>query len=771
MTHVGVRFGDCELNVERIELRRAGRLVDMEPQVFEVLAYLLRHRERMVPKTELLDQIWGNRFVSESALSSRIKSARRAVGDTGRDQRIIKTIYGRGYRFVADADDRPSCAGPAAAGTATPADQVLRAVSDVPAGPGAAIQITGGPGSGKTELLRQAARTARRHALAVGLSAPAPASRSPYACIAGVLQEMAQGEPGLLDAVPAGCRAELERAFGGQAPTTRQRWFVAVREFLVAAAEQSGAALLLDDLHLAQREALILLDDAARLTRTHRLAVIVAQLPGAGTRPGFDVIDLADGHRPRADRHAAADPLAEAARLADLGAAPAQVAGLLLAAGEPAMAAPYALEAARMAAVSGLHADVLRWTEAVRDHIDDQDEPALLSLRADALAAVGDHAAVPAYRKALAVAGLDQAPGLRTRLARAALLSGDLASAEEALAGLEPSGGPDDGALLLAQGMLAYFCGDLDGADAAVEAARAMALAPGAPDRLLDVITLQGMIAHNRGQWFDRLRRELRAATENPQLASAVFDSHLCVAEYLLYGPTPYDEVVALTRQLREQAERTGARRGVAFAVTVAGEAALLAGDLDAARADLAEALALHAEMGADTGTAHALQRLAEVELAAGDRAAAERLLRRALPLARWSPLARHLLQRIYGTLISAAPDTDAALAVVDEAAERLDEPFSCIFCQVMIAVPASIACTEGGRLDEARAWLVQAERSASTWQGTAWQGAVAEARAHLVRAEGDRAAADRLLAEAATLFELAGQPLDTQRCLDATDP
>ena len=101
-----------------------------------------------------------------------------------------------------------------------------------------------------------------------------------------------------------------------------------------------------------------------------------------------------------------------------------------------------------------------------------------------------------------------------------------------------------------------------------------MALAPGAPNRLLDVITLQGMIAHNRGEWFDRLRRELRATTETPELASAVFDSHLCVAEYLLYGPTPYDEVVALTRQLREQAERTGARRGVAFAVTVAGEAA-----------------------------------------------------------------------------------------------------------------------------------------------------------------------------------------------------
>jgi len=771
MTLVGVRFGDCELSVERIELRRAGTIVDLEPQVFDVLAYLLRHRERVVPKTELLDQIWGNRFVSESALSSRIKSARRAVGDTGRDQRIIKTIYGRGYRFVADVNKQPATADPAADGATAPAHRVLRAVSDIPAGIGAAIQISGGPGSGKTELLHQAAQAARHQALAAGLSAPTPATRSPYACIAEVLNEMARTDPGLLDAIPGGCRAELERAFDGQLPTTRQRWFVAVREFLVVATERSGAVVLLDDLHRAHHESLLLVDDMARLTRTHRLAVIVAQRPDARTRPGFEGVELADGRGPQADQDVTVDLPAEVARLVDLGATPAQVADLLLAGGEPAMAAPYALEAARAAASSGLHAEVLRWTEAVRDHVDDQAEPALLSLRADALAAVGDHAAVPAYRKALATADLDQAPGLRARLARAAVLSGDLASAEEALAGLEPNGGPDDGAVLLARGMLAYFSGDIDGADAAVEAARAMALAPGAPNRLLDVITLQGMIAHNRGEWFDRLRRELRATTENPELASAVFDSHLCVAEYLLYGPTSYDEVVALTRQLREQAERAGARRGVAFAVTVAGEAALLAGDLDAARADLAEALALHVAMGADTGTAHALQRLAEVELAAGDRVAAQRLLRRALPLARWSPLARHLLPRIYGTLISAAPDADAALAVVDEAAERLDEPFDCIFCQVMIAVPASIACTEGGRLDEARSWLAQAERSAATWQGTAWQGAVAEARAHLVRAEGDRAAARRLLAEAATLFELAGQPLDAQRCLDVADP
>src|SRR5215813_7345655 len=100
MTTTGTeRFGDCELSLERRELRRADTVVEIEPQVFDVLDYLLRHRDRVVSKTELLDEIWGDRFVSESALTSRIKSARRAIGDTGREQRMIKTIHGRGYRF------------------------------------------------------------------------------------------------------------------------------------------------------------------------------------------------------------------------------------------------------------------------------------------------------------------------------------------------------------------------------------------------------------------------------------------------------------------------------------------------------------------------------------------------------------------------------------------------------------------------------------------------------------------------------------------------
>jgi pimeloyl-ACP methyl ester carboxylesterase len=74
--------------------------VRVERQVFEVLAYLVHHRERVVTKEELMDTVWGGRFVSESAVTSRIKQVRQAVGDDGRTQRLVRTVHGHGYRFV-----------------------------------------------------------------------------------------------------------------------------------------------------------------------------------------------------------------------------------------------------------------------------------------------------------------------------------------------------------------------------------------------------------------------------------------------------------------------------------------------------------------------------------------------------------------------------------------------------------------------------------------------------------------------------------------------
>jgi class 3 adenylate cyclase/DNA-binding winged helix-turn-helix (wHTH) protein len=94
-------WGTTVLDTGTQELFTDGREVAVEPQVFAVLEHLVEHRDRVVTKDELLDVIWGDRFVSESALTTRIKQARHAVGDSGSAQRAIKTVHGRGFRFVA----------------------------------------------------------------------------------------------------------------------------------------------------------------------------------------------------------------------------------------------------------------------------------------------------------------------------------------------------------------------------------------------------------------------------------------------------------------------------------------------------------------------------------------------------------------------------------------------------------------------------------------------------------------------------------------------
>lgn len=95
-----VSFGEFELDHDRFELRRSGVAVPTERQVFDLLSYLVAAEGRVVTKEELLDNVWGTRFVTESALTTQIKVARRALGDSGHEQRYIRTVHRRGYEFV-----------------------------------------------------------------------------------------------------------------------------------------------------------------------------------------------------------------------------------------------------------------------------------------------------------------------------------------------------------------------------------------------------------------------------------------------------------------------------------------------------------------------------------------------------------------------------------------------------------------------------------------------------------------------------------------------
>ena len=153
---VRFRFDEYQLDDERFTLVGPSGPVHVEPQVFELLRHLIEHRDRVVAKEELLDEIWGDRFVSESALTSRVKSARRAVGDDGASQRVIKTVHSRGYQFVAEVRAEAAAGG---AGRTLPRlrnrpigrDGDLELVAErIRTAP--LVTITGSGGIGKTTL-------------------------------------------------------------------------------------------------------------------------------------------------------------------------------------------------------------------------------------------------------------------------------------------------------------------------------------------------------------------------------------------------------------------------------------------------------------------------------------------------------------------------------------------------------------------------------------------------------------------------------------------
>ena len=315
---VRVAFSDCELDVGGHELRRAGQVVALEPQVFDVLAYLARNGDRLVTKNELLDEIWGDRFVSESALTSRIKSARRAVGDTGRDQRIIRTIHGRGYRFVATIEDATirettevsgivshSAEGAAPVRTAASGardsprdaeratdDRAAELVGALGGGQGQLLDIEGPHASRKTALIDQSVDLATARGYLVGTGSAAGTGARTFGCVLDAVDELVQREAALVDHLPPGARAELERCLAGGSPTTRQRLFVAVRELVVQAAAHRPTMIALDDLELADDDTLALVRHVARLAHRHRLALLCAHRPGLVLGPDFRRLTL-----------------------------------------------------------------------------------------------------------------------------------------------------------------------------------------------------------------------------------------------------------------------------------------------------------------------------------------------------------------------------------------------------------------------------------------------------------------------------------------------
>jgi DNA-binding SARP family transcriptional activator len=455
-----------------------------------------------------------------------------------------------------------------------------------------------------------------------------------------------------------------------------------------------------------------------------------------------------------------------ARRLADADAAPGLIARHWLDGGRPREAGGWLLAAARQAVALGAYRDALAHLGPLLDHEPDHVEA--LSLRAEVLDAIGDSGAPAAYAAAARIAGRATAHELRAKQALAQIKLGDPPGGLRLLEGVKPETVEGRLALALALcGAAALGFGDPEIGAAKAAEARRLALQSGDSSALVVASWAHAAAAHARGDLRSSLQADLRDTQGLPKLAVSVFDGQLCITQRLLYGARPYPDVIAFADSLAAEAERLGAARGRAFAVTIRGEARLLAGQLDAADDDLAAGAELHREIAAATGEAFALQRRAEVALRRGRQPEAIALLDEALAVARESDVGFHLFDRIYGTRIVAAADPESALAAVEEAEAAVRGPVeTCPGCRITLAVPAAIAAARAGDLERADRWEQLSEYLATVvMRLPAWDAALAEVKGHRAQAGGDTVAAIDHFRAAASGFKAAGQPLDEARC------
>jgi DNA-binding SARP family transcriptional activator len=322
---------------------------------------------------------------------------------------------------------------------------------------------------------------------------------------------------------------------------------------------------------------------------------------------------------------------------------------------------------------------------------------------------------------------------------------------------------------LLAWALVHMNRGELAEAERAAEEARAIALDAGLGRELGEAAVILAKVAMAQGRWRERFAEELAESMRmRANMEPIVYDAHLCLAEYYLSGPEGYDTATEFARQMMKIAEDAGSATGAALALLMLGEAELLAGDVGEAEGHLKDAAEANDLAGCVSGSALARQRLAEAAVGRGRKYDANRLLGRALTLARRSDIVAHLLIRVFGTMIQAAPDPKKAVGVLGAAERELSQMHPCEPCSMGYLTSAATASARAGDLGRARSFIAEAERIAGMWQGGMWTGAVWEARGTLRQAEGEGEQARAMFREAAQAFEATGNRSDAARCLEA---
>jgi DNA-binding winged helix-turn-helix (wHTH) protein len=282
-------FDEFELDLDRVELRRAGTPTKLEPTTLRLLEVLLRAEGRLVTKDELLEQVWGGRAVADNVITVAMTRLRKTLGHAAGQREFVNTVHGRGYRFVCAVSQQPQASSaPRPLHTSKPfvgREHVLAelagALADAEAGHGNACLLTGDPGIGKTRVLEVFARelSARGRFVAWGHCRESE-DTPPLWPFAQVLRQLRtwsakhgkNGEPAawaahfselakLLPELLQDTTAPPTRGDGGKSrgPLAKHRLFDAIIQLLASASEQQTCVLVLDDLHRADAASLELL--------------------------------------------------------------------------------------------------------------------------------------------------------------------------------------------------------------------------------------------------------------------------------------------------------------------------------------------------------------------------------------------------------------------------------------------------------------------------------------------------------------------------------
>ncbi|MCR9093092.1 MAG: AAA family ATPase [bacterium] len=292
-------FGEYAIDTDVFELRRDGERCPVEPKVFDVLRVLVEHRDRVVSKVELLDSVWSGEVVNESVVPRCVTLARQALGDDRSAQRIIKTVHGRGYRFVADVVevDREDTVAPQPADSAPEPlvgrddalAQLDKSLSEAIANRGRVVLLLGEPGIGKTATVEyQIARSSNRADVHIGRCFEWEGS-PPYWPFVQILRSVSgdrANEDGatlspsevedLASLMPemaarSGPADRTERAPGEQ---SRFRLFDALSRLLARISRRTPLLVVVDDLHWADRDSVELFGFLARQIRDHAICLV-----------------------------------------------------------------------------------------------------------------------------------------------------------------------------------------------------------------------------------------------------------------------------------------------------------------------------------------------------------------------------------------------------------------------------------------------------------------------------------------------------------------